>query len=186
MQIRALRGERVVLRGWAAADAEPFAALNADPVTMEHFPSTLTRAESDALIARAQSALETRGWGWWCLDIEGSCAGFVGLSIPGFEARFTPCVEIGWRMDRRRWGLGYATEAARLALDFGFNDLGLAELVSFTAVGNLRSQRVMQRLGMSRNPAEDFDHPRIRADSPLCRHVLYRLQNPSLASAEPV
>lgn len=177
-KIPLLRGERVTLRGWEPRDAVPFSELNADPVAMEHFPSTLTRAESDALIARAQAALESRGWGWWCLDIDGGCAGFVGLSVPGFEAHFTPCVEIGWRMSRKHWGRGYATEAARLAVRYGFDVLELAELVSFTAAGNRRSRAVMERLGMTHRRIDDFDHPRLEAGHPLRPHVLYRLANP--------
>lgn len=175
MIVPVLRGARVVLRGWRVDDAAPFSELNSDPVAMEYFPAPLSRAESDALIARAQAALEARGWGWWCLEIDGTCAGFVGLNEPGFEADFMPCVEIGWRMAPRFWGHGYASEGARLALDFGFEQLQLQEIVSFTTTGNWRSRRVMERLGMRRNPAEDFDHPRIEAGHPLQRHVLYRL-----------
>ena len=182
MGVAVLRGKRVYLRGWEPRDAERFAALNADPVVMEFFPSTLSRAESDAMIARAQAGLEARGWGFWCLEIDGSCAGFVGLSVPTFEAHFTPCVEIGWRMAGAFWGRGYATEAARLALDFGFRQIGLAEIVSFTAVRNLRSRRVMERLGMAHDAAGEFDHPRLPADHPLCRHALYRRHNPNLTS----
>jgi ribosomal-protein-alanine N-acetyltransferase len=175
MEVPKLIGGRVVLRGWEPRDAEPFAALNADPVAMEFFPAALSRAESDAMVARLQVGLEARGWGDWCLDIDGICAGFVGLSAPTFEARFTPCVEIGWRMASRYWGHGYATEAARLALDFGFRRIGLQEIVSFTTVANWRSRRVMERLGMRRDLSDDFDHPRIAPGHPLRPHVLYRL-----------
>jgi RimJ/RimL family protein N-acetyltransferase len=182
MGVPVLRGKRVLLRGWESRDAEPFAALNADPVVMEFFPSTLSRGESDAMIARAHAGLEARGWGSWCLEIDGICAGFVGLSVPSFEAHFTPCVEIGWRMAGAFWGRGYASEAARLALDFGFRQIGLAEIVSFTAVRNLRSRRVMERLGMAHDATGEFDHPRLPADHPLRRHALYRRQNPNLTS----
>jgi RimJ/RimL family protein N-acetyltransferase len=175
MEVPKLIGGRVVLRGWEPRDAEPFAALNVDPVAMEFFPAALSRVESDAMVARLQTGLEARGWGDWCLDIDGICAGFVGLSVPTFEARFTPCVEVGWRMASRYWGQGYATEAARLALDFGFRRIGLREIVSFTTVANWRSRRVMERLGMRRDPSEDFDHPRIAPGHPLRPHVLYRL-----------
>jgi RimJ/RimL family protein N-acetyltransferase len=175
MQIAELRGSRVLLRGWQPGDAEPFAALNADPVAMEYFPAPLSRADSDAMIGRAQAGLAERGWGWWCLEIESTCAGFVGLSMPTFDAHFTPCVEVGWRMATRFWGNGYATEAARLAVDFGFRRLGLSEIVSFTTVTNWRSRRVMERLGMRRKPEDDFDHPRIAPGHPLRAHVLYRL-----------
>lgn len=184
MDIHTLRGPRVLLRGWQLRDAEPFAALNADPAVMEFFPSTLSRTESDAMIARAQAGLESRGWGFWCLELDGNCAGFVGLSVPTFEAHFTPCVEIGWRMAGAYWGRGYATEAARLALDFGFRQLALSQVVSFTAVRNLRSRRVMERLGMAHDAAGEFDHPRLSAGHPLRRHVLYRLQNPHRVSGK--
>lgn len=175
-----LRGPRVLLRGWQPGDSGPFAALNADPVAMEFFPAPLSPAESDAMIARLQGGLETRGWGLWCLDIDGDCAGFVGLARPAFDAPFTPCVEVGWRMATRYWGHGYATEAARLALEFGFRQLGLTEIVSFTTAGNWRSRRVMERLGMRRDPADDFDHPRIAVGHPLRPHVLYRIKSTQL------
>lgn len=170
-----LRGTRVLLRSWEARDAEPFAALNADPVVMEFFPAMLSRSDSDAMIARVQAAIDTRGWGAWCLEIDGTCAGFVGLTPPRFEAHFTPCIEIGWRLAPRFWGHGYVTEAARLALDFGFRQIGLEEIVSFTTVANARSRRVMERLGMRRDPADDFDHPSLAPGHPLRPHVLYRL-----------
>lgn len=177
MEIPTLRGKRVLLRGWQPRDSEPFAALNADPAVMEFFPAPLSRAESDAWIARAQAGLESRGWGFWCLELDGKCAGFVGLSVPSFEAHFTPCVEVGWRLAGAYWGRGYATEAARLALDFGFRRLALPEILAFTAARNLRSRRVMERLGMAYDAAGDFDHPRVAEGHPLRRHVLYRLQN---------
>jgi RimJ/RimL family protein N-acetyltransferase len=175
MDIIVLRGDRVVLRGWEARDVEPFAAMNADPVVMEHFTSPLARGDSDAMMERLQHGLEGRGWGAWCLDIGGTCAGFVGLTPVSFEAPFTPCVEIGWRVAAAYWGKGYATEAARLALAVGFNTVGLEEVVSFTAVANRRSRRVMERLGMRRSESEDFEHPRVPQGHPLRLHVLYRL-----------
>lgn len=171
-----LRGPRVWLRPWRADDLDEFAALNADPAVMEFFPAVLSRDETAAMLERARATIAERGWGWWCLDIDGGCAGFVGLSQPNFDAHFTPCVEVGWRLARRYWGHGYATEAARLALAYGFDVLGLAEIVSFTTESNQRSRRVMERLGMTRNPADDFDHPRLPEGHPLRRHVLYRLK----------
>jgi ribosomal-protein-alanine N-acetyltransferase len=171
-----LRGARVLLRGWRPEDAAPFAALNADAAVMEFFPAPLTRAESDAMIGRMQAGLEARGWGLWCLEVDGACVGFVGLAVPMFEAHFTPCVEIGWRLAHAAWGHGYASEAAALALSYGFDVLGADEIVAFTAPANLRSQAVMRRLGMTRDPADDFDHPRVPAGHPLRRHVLYRLR----------
>jgi ribosomal-protein-alanine N-acetyltransferase len=168
---------RLVLRPWRDADLDAFAALNADPVVMEHFPATLTRAESDAMAARIRDGLARRGYGFWAVEAPGVAdfIGFVGLSVPSFEAHFTPCVEIGWRLARAHWGQGYATEAARAALDHGFRALALHEIVAFTVPGNARSLSVMTRLGMSRAEADDFDHPGVSAGHPLRRHQLYRL-----------
>ncbi|WP_307801619.1 GNAT family N-acetyltransferase [Microbispora triticiradicis] len=174
-----IRTDRLVLRRWREDDKEPFAALNADPVVMEHFPATLTREESDALVERAEAAIEERGFGWWAVEVDGEFIGFTGLSVPAFTAHFTPCVEIGWRLARSAWGHGYATEAARASLEYGFGTLGLTEVVSFTAVPNLRSQAVMRRLGMTRDPGEDFDHPVLPEGHPLRRHVLYRARRPA-------
>lgn len=170
-----LRGPRVVLRSWRADDLDAFAALNADRRVMEHFAAALTREESMAMIGRMQAGIDARGWGNWVLEAGGRCIGFVGLSVPSFDAHFTPCTEIGWRLAFDAWGRGYATEAARLALAYGFALAGLAEIVSFTAASNSRSMAVMQRIGMSRDPTGDFDHPRL-AGHPLQRHVLYRLR----------
>ena len=170
-----LRGPRVLLRSWRDADRAPFAALNADPQVMEHFPAPLSAAQSDAMIARAQALIDERGWGSWALEIDGQLAGFTGLTRPGFEAHFTPCVEIGWRLAPPFWGHGYASEAANLALAHGFATVGLDEVVSFTATTNTRSQAVMRRIGMLHDPAEDFDYPSLPDGHRLRRHVLYRL-----------
>jgi len=174
-----LRGPRVLLRQWEARDCAPFAELNADPIATEFFPTTLTREQSDRLVDRLRAAIDEDGWGFWCLEIDGRCAGFTGLNLPDFEAPFMPAIEIGWRMLPRYWGQGYATEAARLALAYGFGVLNAPEIVAFTAVGNLRSRAVMDRIGMQRDAAGDFDHPRVPIGHPLRRHVLYRINRPS-------
>jgi RimJ/RimL family protein N-acetyltransferase len=176
-----LRTSRLVLRRWRDDDRELFAALNADPVVMEHFPARLGRAESDAFVDRIQSGLEERGWGLWAVEVPGAAAfvGFVGLNPATFDAPFTPAVEVGWRLAREHWGNGYATEGARAALDFGFGTLALDEIVSFTTHGNARSRRVMERLGMRRDPADDFDNPNVPSGDPLRPHVLYRLERSS-------
>ncbi len=173
-----IQTSRLVLRRWRAADREPFAALNADPAVMEHFPALLLRAESDALAGRIEAHFAERGFGLWAVEIPGVApfAGFVGLSIPSFDAHFTPCVEVGWRLARTYWGKGYATEGARAALRFGFEQSRLGEIVSFTVPANLPSRRVMERVGMSHSPADDFDHPGLPEGHPLRRHVLYRLR----------
>jgi RimJ/RimL family protein N-acetyltransferase len=173
------RTQRLLLRQWRDADLEPFAELNADAEVMTHFPSLLTRERSDALARDISYSIEEQGWGLWAVEvIDGpSFIGFVGLNEPRFEAHFTPAVEVGWRLGREHWGYGYATEAARAAVDFGFEDLGLDEIVAMVAPANARSRAVAERLGMTRDPADDFDHPRV-PEGPLRRHVLYRLARP--------
>jgi len=172
-----LRTARLRLRRWRAADREPFAALNADPEVMEHFPASLTRPQSDRLIERIEAGFERNGYGLWALETraDGEFVGFTGLAPVPFEAHFTPAVEVGWRLSRSAWGRGYATEAARASLAFGFDEVGLAEVVSFAAAGNARSRAVMERIGMERDPEDDFDHPGLPAGHPLSRHVLYRV-----------
>jgi RimJ/RimL family protein N-acetyltransferase len=167
---------RLLLRRWRPADREPFAALNADPRVMRHLPRVLSREESDALAARIEAGFDENGFGLWAAEIPGVVpfVGFVGLSIPPFTAHFTPCVEIGWRIAAQYWSRGYATEAARSVLRLAFDTLELAEVVSFTVPGNLPSRRVMEKIGMRRDEADDFDHPWLPAGHPLRRHVLYR------------
>jgi RimJ/RimL family protein N-acetyltransferase len=168
---------RLLLRRWRAEDRELFAALNADSVVMEHFPASLRREESDALVDRIEAGLDERGWGLWAAQVREPAAfiGFVGLNPATFDAPFTPAVEVGWRLAREHWGQGYATEGARAALEFGFVDLELEEIVSFTTLANTRSRRVMERLGMRHDPTDDFDNPTVPEGSPIRPHVLYRL-----------
>jgi RimJ/RimL family protein N-acetyltransferase len=172
-----LRTDRLLLRPWRPEDRPPFAALNADPETMRFFPSTLSRPESDALAERREERFESDGFGLWAVEVPDAAPfiGFVGLLPVLFEAPFTPAVEIGWRLARPHWRQGYATEAARAALRFAFEVLQLDEVVSFTAAINEPSRAVMARLGMHRDPSEDFVHPRIATDHRLQPHVLYRL-----------
>ena len=169
---------RLRLRQWREEDLAPFAALNADPQVMEFFPKVLTRAESDAVAGRIRDHFVRHGFGLWAVEVRGAAdfVGFVGLAVPSFDAHFTPCVEIGWRLAREHWGHGYATEAATAALAFGFGDRALEEIVAFTVPTNIPSRRVMGRLGMRRLPADDFEHPAIADGHPLRSHVLYRLR----------
>ena len=169
-----LRTDRLKLRRWLPADLEPFAAMNADPRVTEYLPTVLSREQSDAFVARAEAHFDEHGFGLWAVEIEGSFAGFVGLSTPRFDAHFQPSVEIGWRFGAAHWGRGYATEGARAALAFGFETAGLAEIVSFTVPANARSRRVMEKIGMTHDPADDFDHPLLPEGHRLRRHVLYR------------
>jgi RimJ/RimL family protein N-acetyltransferase len=178
-----VRTARLELRQWREDDLVPFAALNADPETMRFFPSALTREQSDSLAERARAQIAEQGWGLWAVEVVDSrrFIGFVGLAEPRFVAHFTPAVEVGWRLARDAWGHGYATEGGRAVLAFAFGELGLDEVVSFTAVVNDRSRRVMERLGMSHDPEDDFDHPSI-GDGSLRRHVLYRSFSPPASS----
>ena len=171
-----LRTERLLLRRWRLEDREPFAALNADPRVMEHFPSVLTRAESDGLVDRIEAGFEQHGFGLWAVEVPGAAPfiGFIGLAAQGPEFPFGPTVEVGWRLAHRSWGMGYATEGARAALECGLDGFALDEIVSFTSAANLRSQRVMRRLGMTHHARDDFDHPRIPVGHRLRRHVLFR------------
>jgi len=180
-----LRTARLLLRRWLPADRAPFAALNADPRVTEFLGTDLSREGSDAFAARIDSHFDAHGFGFWAVEVPGVTpfAGFVGLSIPLFEAPFTPCVEIGWRLAAEHWGRGYATEAARAALDFGFGALGLDEIVSFTVPANRASRAVMERIGMARDPSGDFDHPGLRDGHRLRRHVLYRIVRPRALEA---
>ncbi len=169
--------ERLRLRRWRRADRPPFAAMNGDPQVMEHFPAPLTAAESDAFVDRIEAAFDDRGFGLWAVELidSGGFAGYVGLWPAEFEAHFTPAVEVGWRLAHRFWGHGYATEGARAAALDGFDRVGLDEIVSFTATVNVRSRRVMEKIGMRHDPGDDFEHPALSAGHPLRPHVLYRL-----------
>jgi RimJ/RimL family protein N-acetyltransferase len=171
------RTARLLLRPWREADLVPFAALNADPLVMEYFPAVLARKESNALAERIRGHFRQHGFGLWAVEVPGEAAfvGFVGLAHTRFSSHFTPCVDLGWRLSRDHWGKGYAQEAARAAMEAGFDRLGLDEVVAFTVPSNLRSRRVMEALGMRHDPAGDFDHPHVPQGHRLRRHVLYRL-----------
>jgi RimJ/RimL family protein N-acetyltransferase len=170
--------DRLLLRRWRESDREPFRSLNADPRVMEFFPALLTPEETDAGIARVQNHFDRHGFGFYAVELRESetFIGFVGLNIPSFEAPFMPAVEIGWRLAFDFWGRGLATEGARTVINHAFKTLGLASLVSFTVPANVRSRRVMEKLGMIQDPSGDFDHPMIPQGHSLQRHVLYRLK----------
>jgi RimJ/RimL family protein N-acetyltransferase len=166
---------RLALRGWRESDLEPWAAMNADPEVREYFPELLTREQSAASMAHFQAELDQRGYGWWAVEVRatGEFIGFAGLDPVDEEMPFTG-VEIGWRLARSAWGHGYATEAALAVLAFGFDTLALPEILAMTATANVRSQAVMRRIGMTHDPADDFDDPTV-PDGPLRRTVLYRI-----------
>ena len=182
-----LRTERLLLRRWRESDHAPFARLNGDPEVMQHFPATLDETQSNVMAELLDAGLAARDYGLWATEIvaTGEFIGFVGLAAPTWEAVFTPCVEIGWRLDKPHWGNGYASEAANEVLWHGFTRVGLDEIVSFTTLANLPSFAVMQRIGMSRDPAEDFDHPRLEVGHPQRRHLLSRITRDQWKAAHP-
>jgi RimJ/RimL family protein N-acetyltransferase len=175
------------LRRWRSEDLPPFAAMNADPVVMENYPSTLSEAESAALIERIEAGFDAHGFGLWAVEVPGEAAfiGYIGLSPVELDVHFAPAVEVGWRLARPYWGMGLATEGASAAIAFAFGELSLAQVVSFTAQGNLRSRKVMARVDMQHDPGEDFDHPMLPEGSPLRRHILYRLDLARWCDARP-
>lgn len=168
---------RLILREWRDEDLAPFAALNADPRVMEFLPGLMSRAESDEMAERIRTHFREQGFGLWAVEVQGGAdfIGFVGLNIPRFEAHFTPCVEVGWRLSADHWGKGYAPEAARASLEYGFRELGLNEIVAITVPHNLKSRRVMEKIGMRHEPEGDFLHPNLPEGHPLQQHVLYRV-----------
>lgn len=178
-----LRTERLVLRQWRDEDRDVWAAMNADPRVMEHFPSALDRATADDFVDRHRARLDEHGWGLWAVEVPGVAPfiGFIGLNGPGFDVpgHGPDCLEVGWRLAARHWGQGYAPEGAQATLDFAWVELGRDEVVSFTAVGNANSRRVMEKLGMEHE--RDFDHPRLPGHR-LERHALYRIARPPAAA----
>lgn len=182
-----LETERLVLRRWKPRDTGPFAVLNADPEVMEHFPDILTSEESSEMMRRIDLHFDEFGFGLWAVEIKWAkrFIGFCGLAVPTFQTPFTPAVEIGWRLARDQWGSGYATEAARAATDFGFEEADLSQILSWTIPDNQRSQGVMERIGMTRAPELDFDHPRFIDDERLRRHVVYRMTREEWAASVP-
>jgi len=173
---------RLRLRRWQESDRTAFALMNADRQVMEFMPGCLSRAESDALVDRIQAHFRQNGFGLYATELvqENRFIGFIGLSVPDFEAHFTPCVEIGWRLGAAYWGQGLATEGARAVAGYAFENLKIGELVSFTVPMNRGSRRVMEKIGMAHAVSDDFDHPTLREGHPLRRHVLYRLTPPAL------
>ena len=174
-----IRTDRLLLRRWRDADREPFAAMNADPAVVEHLQGPLSREHSDDFVDRIEHHWDEHGWGLWAVEVVGGSpfVGYVGVWPAGYVE--PGMVEVGWRLASEHWGHGYATEAAREALRFGFEEIGLDEIVSFTVPQNERSWRVMERIGLVHDPSGDFDHPRVDATThpELVRHVLYRLTN---------
>lgn len=169
--------ERLCLRQWIESDSRPFIDMNRDLEVMKYFPNMVTDAETLAMINRIRLSFSTNGFGLFAIEqrATGEFLGFTGFSVPRFESFFTPCVEIGWRYKKESWGKGFATEAAAACIQYGFEQLGFDKIVSFTAVQNKLSEKLMQRIGMSQVTA--FDHPNIEKASPLCRHVLYEIKN---------
>ncbi|MDP9901993.1 GNAT family N-acetyltransferase [Variovorax ginsengisoli] len=169
--------ERLILRAWLDQDRTPFAAMSADPEAMRHLLPFASHEAANAWIDRQQAHLRAHGFCFWALESRetGEFIGAAGLLRVAYDAHFTPAVEVGWRLDRRFWGQGLAPEAARRAIEFGFAHLGIPEIIANTVAANRNSRRVMEKLGMSNDAADDFDHPLVPVGSPLRRQVLYRL-----------
>lgn len=183
---RQLATSRLLLRRFRDTDRAPFAALNRDPRVMRYLPRSLDRAESDAFVARIEASFEERGFGLWAVEVVDGPAfiGYVGLWSATFDAPFTPAVEVGWRLASDAWGHGYATEAAIAAVDDGLARAGLDEILSFTAATNAPSRAVMERIGLVRDPAGDFEHPTLPPGHRLRHHVLYRFPDLARRRAE--
>lgn len=177
-----IKTERLILRPWKAEDLVPFAELNADPRVREYFfPTLLSRIESDNLVQLFSEHIEKFGFGFFAVSLiqTNEFIGFIGFQHVNYEVPFNkhaPAIEIGWRIAHDHWGKGYATEGAKAALNYAFKELKLPEIVAMTAVANTRSRHVMEKLGMTHNPIDDFDHPKVPNDHPLKRHVLYRIK----------
>lgn len=171
-----LATERLLLRQWQPTDLNLFTEMNSDPEVMRFFPVIPSPSESEAFFQRIETHWREHGFGLFCAELVGvsPCIGFIGLSVPRFHAHFMPAVEIGWRLRKEFWNQGLATEGAKAVMNWAFTGIGLTELVSFTSDSNLPSRRVMEKIGLTHNPAEDFDHPLLAVESPLRRHVLYR------------
>lgn len=176
-ELKMLNTERLLLRPWEAKDLESFARMNADPRVMEFFPKLLTKDEVEQMIQRIQKHIDEKGFGLWAAELKETreCVGFVGLQVPAFETHFTPCVEIGWRLSREVWGKGLAVEGARSVLEDAFGRLKMSEVLAMASKNNLRSRRVMDKLGMHYVPEYDFEHPKIAPGSPIRECVTYRI-----------
>ncbi len=177
MSIKILETDRLILRTFRATDVDQMALIDQDPKVCQYLPAIGTRASTEAGVQRIMQHYESYGFSLSAVELKnsGEFIGFTGLITPSFQAHFTPAVEIGWRLASPHWNKGYATEGAKAALHYGFLQLGLNEVVSFTVVNNLASRRVMEKIGLHHQAQDDFDHPRLSANSPLCRHILYRL-----------
>ncbi len=175
--MQSIETEHLILREWQPEDLPPFAAINQDPQVMQFLRKPLTPSETAAMVEKIQRHFQQHGFGLFACVLKetSTCIGYVGLNVPDFEAHFTPCVEIGWRLSSRVWGKGYATEAALAVLEFGFTQCRLQEIVSFTVPANARSIRVMEKIGMTRDLKGDFYHPKLPPEHPLRLHLLYRI-----------
>lgn len=177
MTLPILKTERLILRPWKKSDLEPFCTMNQDPKVMEFYPSTLTKKESDAFAQKIQREYAQRGYGFWAIEVPkiANFIGYVGLNYWDLKMDFAPCIDIGWRLASPFWGKGYATEGAKEVLHYSFENLKLEEIVAMATIGNFRSHRIMEKLGMQHSPKENFHHPKLPKEHPLSLRVLYRL-----------
>jgi len=177
MSIPTLKTERLILRPWEERDLKPFSHINCDPQVMEFYPHLLNYDESAALMHKMIADFSLRGYGFWAVEkqISSTFIGYIGLNYWDLQMPFSPCIDIGWRLSSKEWGHGYAIEGATAALDFGFQIIQLEEIVAMATSGNIRSHRVMQKLGMKSDPQENFEHPKVPKGDPLSLRLLYRL-----------
>jgi RimJ/RimL family protein N-acetyltransferase len=173
---------RLILRTWREQDAEALYQINQDPRVVEFLPGMMTMDEVHAFMEHCNRGFIEHRFCLFAVELKATheLIGYIGLNIPNWQAHFTPCVEIGWRLGSQYWGQGYATESARAVLHYGFHDIGLDEIVSFTVPANVRSIRVMEKIGMQRDLTGDFAHPKLAAGHPLSKHVLFRCQRINL------
>ncbi len=174
-----IKTERLILRPWRESDQLPFSLINKDPKVMEFIPIPISREQSDAMIKSYEEEWDQRNYGRWALELPGvdDLIGYVGLHYTDFKSDFTPCIEIGWRLASAHWGKGYASEAAKAALDYGFNKLNQKEFFAFTYKGNMNSRKLMERLGMTYDPTLDFENPGLPEGHPMGSYVVYRIKN---------
>lgn len=170
--------ERLYLRTWEPSDAQPYWIINQDAKVVEFLSGSMTMEEVKQFMDRANQQQETKGFTLWATELKATheLIGFIGLNYPNWDAHFLPALEISWRLGSQYWGNGYATEGAKAALEFGFNTIGLDEIISFTVPMNHRSIRVMEKIGLQRDQQGDFHHTKLPLDHPLSWHVLYRLK----------
>jgi RimJ/RimL family protein N-acetyltransferase len=179
--MKSIKTSRLILRPWQEKDRKPYFEINQDTKVLEFLPGPLTQHQVNDFMDHQNQQLSERHFMLWAAELQetGKLIGFIGLNFFDQPAHFSPAVEIGWRLGSQYWGFGYATEGALVSLEYGLNKLGLKEIVSFTVPDNLRSRKVMERIGMTQDMEGSFAHPKLPLDHRLSQHVLYRIKKPN-------